>query len=312
MVKYISDSKINATRDDLQEEFRMEFEKNNGVYKEIFNEVTIGDNDQKSKFLKGKSVGGMALPKEYTIGEDVQESDVIDGYEYLIEYKLFRHAVAEYDLDRRNARKSLMGLFDATMEMTEAFADRVEIECFNVFNNGTSLIGPDGVPFFSASHPIKSDQFSNSSSVWSNYKTSLAFTPDNYYTARYTLKALQRRLNGDKAIMTPSILLVPDALETEADKLIQSPGEYTNANNSVMPHKIRPIVAPRLDDASTRTNSTWYLLADKKKHGLYVVWRMKPTITIEEVPRSMKLVTYMDMYFGVGLKHQYGVVRCDA
>jgi phage major head subunit gpT-like protein len=312
MAQYISDRLLRTTRDDLQEEFREVFDDNNGTYKEIFNEITVPDNDAKSKYLKGISFGGKAMPVEYQIGETVVETTSIDGYEYLIEYKLYRDAMAEYVIDAKNAKSSMKGLFDATMEMTDGFANRVEVECFELLNNGTSTNGPDGVAIFSASHPIKDNKF-DSDTVWSNYLTSTAFDHDNFFDARYQLKAKQRKLDGDKALIKPAILLVPDALETEARQFAMAEFNKDNANNEPNPDKgFRVVVAPRLTDNATRANSTWYVMGDKKNSPFVIAWRMKPQITIEEVPSQMKVVTYMNMYFGVGVKHPHGIVRCDA
>ena len=91
---------------------------------------------------------------------------------------------------------------------------------YGAIAGGTSFVTYDGVPFFSASHPIYVD-VGASGGVQSNYQTGFGLTSANYFTARADMRAYLGN-DGLPLNVNPNLLMTGTALEAAAIQILQT------------------------------------------------------------------------------------------
>ncbi len=151
----------------------------------------------------------------------------------------------------------------------------------NPFNNGfTTETTPDGVSLFNATHVLK-----GGGSAKNTLGTAADLSATSLMQALIDLQTDQKDEAGHLANpVTDWILYVPPALEFLADRLINSVGLPTSADNDRNPIKARRtwqlIVNPRLTDTDA-----WFLVAGNKANHALTFYRRVP-ISLEPMDKD--------------------------
>lgn len=145
--------------------------------------------------------------------------------------------------------------------------ETVEVTAFNIFNNGFSTAGFDGVSLFNSAHPdLDGGTQSNTPSVQADLSvTSLTagLTTIEKYTDERGLK------RPTKAVM----LLVPVDLWNVADELLGSEFKPYTANNEV--NAIQKKDLQYMQGHYLTDTDAWFLLPEKDMHKLKFFWRVR-------------------------------------
>jgi phage major head subunit gpT-like protein len=171
-----------------------------------------------------------------------------------------------------------------------------QIRAFNVFNNGFSAAGPDGVSLFNASHPL------TGGGVISNTASS-----DLTVGALEAAITAFENLTDDEGLrinVKPKYLLVPPALKFKAKEILASAQKSGTANNDInalMDEDLVVISSPYLADAGQ-----WILLAEKDEHEIHFYERKVPTVTGAFDFDTDSGKTKMKTRFDVGFSDFYG------
>jgi len=172
----------------------------------------------------------------------------------------------------------------------------------------------DGVPFFSASHPVDPQQPGFGSNQ-SNYSSSgLALTATNYQTARATMMAYKGQ-DGFELNVMPDLLVVPPQLERTALTIINadfipsdagagfstSPAQAPMTN--ILKGSAKVLVLPRLSADAT----TWYLLDTSRAIKPFIQqWRRKPSFTMLTDPQAFSVFMQRTFLMGVDARAAAG------
>jgi hypothetical protein len=177
---------------------------------------------------------------------------------YALGYEITEEAIE----DNLNTPETFAKLPQA---LNGAAMETVEVSFFNIFNNGFSTNGFDGVPLFSASHPLLSGGTqSNTPSTQADLSvTSL----QNGITAFGQFKD-ERGLN--KACYAKK-LMVGVANQFVVEELLKSeykPYTANNERNAIMSHDLVSFVSHYLTD-----DDAWFLLGED--HMIKFIWRVR-------------------------------------
>jgi hypothetical protein len=146
-----------------------------------------------------------------------------------------------------------------------------ELQAWGIFNNGFATNGYDGVPLFSASHPLV-----KVGGVQSNIGTS-ADLDDLSLKAALTQFETMRDHAGLLIRVQPRKLIVATDNRWMAMQLTRNPNEPFTANNNVntLKHALdgmpTPMVVPYLTDPDA-----WFLTAEPRRTKLMWFWRKRP------------------------------------
>lgn len=259
------------------------------VYDKIFNVVP-----STSAFEKSTTGIGMGQLREVPEGNDILESNLMEGYTvygknrmFGDSYKITLQMVEDTPPEKiGNITQSISKTWgDGIVATKETFAAKF----FNyggytaghdVFNNTitgvqddpTGDLGYDGKPFFALSgnnHPAKSG------STYYN-SLALALSSTNLQTA-YNIMAVTNAYNerGEKIEIMPDVLLIPPDLRFTAKTILESDNVVSSANNDI--NVTKGIVTPVEWHYLTDTNA-WFL--GKAKSGLTWMERKQPVIDV--------------------------------
>lgn len=172
-------------------------------------------------------------------------------------------------------------------DMAQAYTDKKEDEFIALLLDGFSADGPDGVPFFSASHPfgeittVKGAEGREvykfvQTGTWSNTGTA-ALDYDSFIAARKAMRYHRNHL-GRPTRVEPNLLIVGPENEEVAESLVSRPQRIitVGAGDSVvvqneLQNKMEVYVEPLFGD------STAWFLADTKRN-------QKPLLFVDDVP----------------------------
>jgi len=177
--------------------------------------------------------------------------------------------------------------------------ETVEITAANIFNNGFSTAGSDGVALFSASHPL----------LGGGTQANKPTTDADLSTASLTagLTAIEG-FTDERGLKRPTkavTLAIPTALWNTAEELIKSeykPYVANNEVNAIQAKDLRYFVWHYLTDSDA-----WFLLADKQNTLLKFFWRVRPGALRKSTDfDSTNLKHLARMRFSVGYTHPMG------
>lgn len=160
-------------------------------------------------------------------------------------------------------RRKPTNLANAKVRTYEQFAADIFNNGFTAGGGGLSpFTGPDSLPLFSAAH-LRED----GGSTQSNYTSSDL----NEEAIENALVSMRQTLDGKGQLMLvqPTDLVVPPALEKEANILMNSVGRVGTTNNDTNPYKgrLNIIVWDYLGSAAGGSDTAWYIM-DRKVHQL--------------------------------------------
>jgi hypothetical protein len=197
-------------------------------------------------------------------------------------------------------------LADNASQLADAVMESINIAVADVFNSGFSTNGLDGVPLFSASHPVVAPGEGTSSNL-------LAVAADLSATslkAMITLLRGQVDMAGKKVHIKPQFLIVPKEEEFNAVELLQSEmlvntsNDSVNALNSVKSlYGILPVVNDYFTDADA-----FFVAGEKASHKLTYYWRKRPEMSSDYDFRSEVALQKISARFAVGYSDWRGIV----
>lgn len=175
----------------------------------------------------------------------------------------------------------------------------VEVVSANIFNNGFSTNGPDGVPLFSTAH-VNLDNSTIANAPSTNVDLSVTSLTAGLTTIeKYT---------GERGLKRPTkarMLLVPADLWNIAEELLESDYKPYSANNEVnalQKKELQYFVNHYLTDTDA-----WFLLAEKKDTALNFYWRVRLGALRRGTDfDSTNLKHLARMRFSVGFSHWKG------
>lgn len=189
--------------------------------------------------VSGVGAIGIDAWENYEASGQISEADFNQGYK-----KTFTHQ--EYVLDLSVERKLIDDdqhniVRTSSFRLGDSAALRRETHAVSVFNNAFSdtFAGADSVGLCSEAHPYGPDK---TGSTQSNEGT-LALTKTNVATTREAMMAFTDD-NGNKVAVTPTMLLVPPALEDEALVIARSLNDPDSNSNAINPQSGRFQVVP--------------------------------------------------------------------
>jgi phage major head subunit gpT-like protein len=166
-------------------------------------------------------------------------------------------------VEARDIRDDQVGvynpLFDELGRAAKKWPDQV---LKTVLQSGTANNGFDGVPFFSATHPL------NSAGNQSNNFTSTALTAANWAVVR-AAGAGYTGEDGEPLGVMFDTLIVPPTLEDMANTIVKASTAASGATN-VQAGQAKVIVVPELANQAT----TWYA-ADTSHAIKGLVWQLR-------------------------------------
>lgn len=183
----------------------------------------------------------------------------------------------------------------------------VEKTAADIFNNGFTVNGYDGVPLFSDSHPMKGKDKENPDLVGDNL-LDLAFDGQGEALEEAIL-LLQGQTddNGLKIQARADTLIVPTDLEFKALRVLNATLRAGTGDNdpNVLKGKLKPVVLSYLDSPDA-----WFV-ADSSLHQLWFFWRVKPEFAGEENFDTMVAKYRGYLRFSVGYSDWRGIVGSD-
>lgn len=117
----------------------------------------------------------------------------------------------------------------ATISFAKGMFEVKEMDAADVFNDGFTVNGYDGVPLFSVSHPLE-----NGGGVLGVNRPAVA-SALSITSFRELRNIMQDTVNenGQSVRYTPMLFIVPQALQDDAMEIVKSAYIPTNANNAI-------------------------------------------------------------------------------
>ena len=231
-------------------------------YSKVFN---VYSSDKQSE--KDSYESGFKTMPEKNEGVSAEYDQVLAGISksythktYALGYELTEEAVE----DNLRTPETFNKLPQA---LTRSAIETVETTAANIFNNGFSTNGFDGVPLFDAAHP------NLNGSTQANEPTTAADLSVTSLTAGLTSidKFVDER--GLKRPTRAKMLLVPSDLWNVADELLGSefkPFVANNEKNALQIKDLQYMVWHYLTDTDA-----WFLTSQKEDHKLKFFWRVR-------------------------------------
>lgn len=267
---------------------------NNGEYQKIFN---VESSDKQSE--KDSYESGFATMPEKPEGVAAQYDTIIPGISktylhktYALGYEITEEAIEDNLRTPETFNKLPAALDRSAMET-------VEDTSFNIFNNGFSTTGFDGVSLFSTAHP-NLDGSSQSNRPSTDADLSVASL-----TAGLTVFEQFTDERGLKRPSKAAMLLIASDNWATASELIGSefkPYTGNNEKNAIQDKRLQFFEGHYLTDTDA-----WFLLAEKMNHKLKFFWRVR----LGALKRgtdfdSTNLKHLSRMRFSVGYSHWMG------
>jgi phage major head subunit gpT-like protein len=219
------------------------------------------------------------------------------------------YTMVKYRLGFQYSRESLEDakhreISQQSRNLMRSAIDTKETLAFNIFNNGFSDTGPDGVSLFDASHPkVKAG----------GVQTNIITAADLDVASLMDLLTVFRQWethSGIPARIVPRSLLIPSDLEFVAAEILRGDMRSDTPNHTInaltqrvgLPAFERILISEYLTD-----NDAWFVLANPKDTGLAWYDRKPLAVTSWEEERSDSAVVAGRMRFDVGYERYLGV-----
>lgn len=260
------------------------------VYDKIFN---VKSSTRKTEYVS--AVSGLAMPNSKAEGNDIEYDDPKQLYDGSVTHVSYAQGVRitkeAMDDDEYNVFSRLPSA------MGRGFAQRVETEAANCFNNGfTTFTGADGVAMFATTHPKNPDE---ATTYITN--TPAAAADLSVASLKAALTAFENMTDerGLKFAQKAKMLIVPSDLKWTAMEILESALEPYVAENTknVLANGLELVVWPYLTDADT-----FFLASDKANHTLNFWWRTKFTVKKDSDFNSWDARYAAFMRFGLGVE----------
>ena len=152
--------------------------------------------------------------------------------------------------------------------LAQSLIETKETLCANVLNNAfsSSYTGGDGVALASASHPL-------AVGTASNLLTAAAMSQTSVEQALISIRSNGVDNNGKKIHLDPATIVVPPALEFQAEVITQSVLRTGTANNDLNAVKSRKYLNKVAVITRLTSSTAWFVNIDNVPKGLSVLMR---------------------------------------
>lgn len=155
-----------------------------------------------------------------------------------------------------------------SQHLAQSLIETKELLCANVINTGLTQNGGDGVPYFSASHPIATGTFSNI------LATAAALSQTSAEQMLITIRTNGVDNNNKKIHLEPSSLVVSPSNEFQGEIIVKSVLRSGTANNDLNAIKSRGYLSKGVAVLTRLTSNTgWGVHNSNIPFGLQVVMR---------------------------------------
>lgn len=200
------------------------------------------------------------------------------------------------------------GKFSFIERATNSFAKGMfeikELKAAEVFDDGFTVNGYDGVPLFSDSHPLENGDGQlgiNRPDVGSE----LSLT--SFRELRNIMQDTVNE-NGQRVKYTPSLFIVPQALQDIAMELVKSTLNPENANNAVNTVYDSVKLLPGGFWNYLESDTAFYMQADKMDHYLMFLTRQAMEVTTDYDSHCFAHEIIASTRFDVGYSSWRGIV----
>ncbi|WP_147695943.1 Mu-like prophage major head subunit gpT family protein [Vogesella mureinivorans] len=199
---------------------------------------------------------------------------------------------ATVEVDRNDIEDDNLGIYAPQAQMAGFSAKQLPDEIvFDLVNKAFSTPCYDGQYFFDTDHPVNGQSVSNKGSKKLS-AASLAAAKASYGAGRTTMKKFKDD-EGRPLNITPNILLVPPALEDEANALM-TVDRLEDGKANPYKNTAKVVVAPWLtsDDA-------WFLLDTTKPVKPFIYQERKKPVFVEQTdPQADNVFSRKKYQFG--------------
>lgn len=250
---------------------------------------------------------GIPAAPEVAEGEEFQLDQPVQGYSKTIRViKVGVMIGITYEMLDDNKWQEA---HDRAEDLGRSVRETQKVHAARIFNNGFATNGPDGVPLFSASHPLPYPGAGTSSNL-------LGTPSDLSQTSLQDMVTLMREtkdLSGKKVLLRPEQLIVPAASEFLAHELTESTmkpqaGTANNISEVNMVNALRSryglqtVVMDYLTD-----DDAFFVACNKKKHKLYWYWRKQPTLRSFDEEKNEVGIMKISARFIADYANWYGI-----
>lgn len=228
----------------------------------LFNEDTMS-----TDIAQTTTMSGLQNPVLKPEGQPVQFQTMKPGFDktynaltYATGYRISKEMVDD-------------GKFSYIQRATESFAKGMfelkEIKAADVFNDGFTVNGYDGVPLFSASHPLEN----GNGALGSNIATApAALSLTSFRDLRNIMQSTVNE-NGQLVKYNAQFLLVPQLLQDDAFEIVKSAYDPNNANNAVNSVYDTVQLIPGGYWNYLDSDTAFFLVSPKNEHNLMFMTR---------------------------------------
>jgi len=200
------------------------------------------------------------------------------------------------------------GKFSFIERATNSFAKGMfeikELKAAEVFDDGFTVNGYDGVPLFSVSHPLENG---NGSFGINRPSTGSELSISSFRELRNIMQDTLNE-NGQRVKYMPSIFVVPQALQDDAAEIIKSTMNPENANNAVNTVYNMCQLLPGGFWNYLESDTAFFFLADKSDHYLMHMDRQGLEITTDYDTHAFAHEVIASSRFDQGYSSWRGVV----
>jgi len=260
------------------------------VYDKIFN---VKSSTRATEYVS--AISGLGLPTVKVEGNDHDYDSPKQLYDGSVTHVSYAQGVR---ITKEAMDDDEYGVFTKLpTAMGRGFAQRVETEAANCFNNGfTTFTGADGVAMFSTVHPKNPDE---ATTYITN--TPAAAADLSVASLKSAITAFENMTDerGLKFSQKAKTLLVPSDLKWTAMEILESALEPYIVENTknVLNNSLSLVVWPYLSDADS-----WFMLGDKADHTLNFFWRTKFQVKRDSDFGSWDARYAAFMRFGLGVE----------
>jgi hypothetical protein len=215
-----------------------------------------------SDIYQTTTYSGLRNPQAKNEGGPVQFQDMNQGFAKTYSAN---HYTNGYRISYEMVKDGKWNMIErATRSFAKGHAEVEEILAADVFDNGFTTNGYDGVPLFSASHPLENGDGAVGSNISS---TGSALSVTSFRELRNVLQDTVNE-NGQRVRYMPKWFVVPQALQDTAMEIVKSQYNPENANNAVNTVYDTVSLLPTNFWNYLDSDTAFFLGTDSSDHGL--------------------------------------------
>lgn len=215
-------------------------------------------------------VSGVGLFQLIPEGEAVRYDSPVQGFDTTFTHKRYGLAMK---VSQDVVEDDKFGIVtQRSKALSRSMRETIELQAISVINNGFGTNGYDGVPLFSASHPLV-----KIGGTQSNLLTTAADLDPTSVELAFAQYETQKDSSGKLIRVPVKSLMVHPSNRVNAFEIFKSAGRSDTANrvDNALKYQLDGIpdivVNPYISDSDS-----WYLFAPPAETGLVWFWRRKP------------------------------------